>query len=84
MSHGSSMGRDKGMSDGQTGVKRKVSDDRHSRSTKPSVDAFPDDLETQNSELPNYAARGQEYPPPHLSHYVLKDWSRLYQVQVYR
>lgn len=48
ISHGSSMGRDKGMSDGQTGVKRKGSDDRRSRPTKPSVDTFRDDLETQN------------------------------------
>ena len=52
MSHGSSMGRDKGMSDGQTGVKRrKGSDGRRSRSTKPSVDTFPDNLETQDLDV---------------------------------
>lgn len=66
----SSMGRYKDMSNGQTGVERKSSDDRSSRpvTSKRSVTTFRDDLETQGLASPKYGAQGQHFPLAHLSH----------------
>ena len=64
----SSMRRFKDMSDGQTGVERKESDDRSSRPGDSSLGTFRDDLETQNLASPSYGAQGQHFPLAHLSH----------------
>ena len=63
-----SMGQYNDMSDSQTGVERKVSDDGSSRPSKPSVGTFRDDLETQNMGSPNYVAHGQYFPLARLAH----------------
>ncbi len=63
-----STGRYKDMSDGQTGVSRKDSDDRSSRPGESSLGTFRDDLETQNFASPNHGAQRQHFPLAHLSH----------------
>lgn len=63
-----SMRRFKDMSDGQTGVERKESDDRSSRPGDSSLGTFRDDLETQNLASPSYRAQGQHFPLAHLPH----------------
>lgn len=68
LSHTSLMGHYRDMSDGQTGVERKDSDDRSSRPSKPSIHTFRDDLETQNLASPLHEAQGQHFPLAHLSH----------------
>lgn len=67
LSHTSLLGRYKDMSDSQTAVERKSSDDRSSR-RKPSVNTFRDDLETQNLTPPIRGERGQQFPLAHLPH----------------
>ena len=57
------MGRYNDISDGQTGVERKRSDDRSSRYGKPSVNTS-----RQNLASPNYGLQGQDFPLAHLSH----------------
>ena len=64
----SSMRRFKDVSDGQTGVERKESDDRSSRPGDSSLGTFRDDLETQNLASPSYGAQGQRFPLAQLSH----------------
>lgn len=63
-----SMGRYNNISDRQTGVERKCSDDRSWRYGKPSVNTSRDDLETHNLASPNYGVQGQQFPLAHLSH----------------
>ena len=58
-----SMGRYNDISDGQTGVERKCSDDRSSRYGKPSVNTS-----RQNLASPNYGVQGQHFALAHLSH----------------
>ena len=64
----SSMGHYKDMSDDQTAVERKCSDDRSSRMNQPSVSTFRDDLETQNFASPKFVTQGQQFPLAHISH----------------
>lgn len=66
MSRGS-MGRYNDMSDGQTEVERKGSDDKTSRPSKRSVSTFRDDLEIQNLASRDKGAEGQDFPLAHLS-----------------
>ena len=56
----------KDMSDGQTEVERKGSDDRSSRLHQSSRGTFRDDLETQNMASPSLARQGQHFPIAHL------------------
>ena len=63
-----SIGRYKNMSDDQTAVERKSSDDRSSRPDQPSLSTYRDDLETQRLASPNYARQGQHFPLARLSH----------------
>lgn len=64
----SSMGRYKDMSENQSGVARKGSDDRSSPPREQSVGTFRDDLETLNMESPSHVAQGQYFPLAHLAH----------------
>ena len=63
-----SVGRYKDMSDDQTAVERKGSENRSSRPGQPSVSTFRDDLEIQNLASPNYVRQGQHFPLARLSH----------------
>ena len=63
-----SMGRYKDMSDGQTAVERKGSDDTNSQPKQSSVSTFRDDLETRGLASSKYTAQGHHFPLAHLSH----------------
>ena len=68
ISRASSMVRHKDMSNDQTGVERKGSDDSSSRPSKPSVSTFRDELETQILTLSDYGVQSRRLPLAHLSH----------------
>ena len=62
-----SIGHYKTMSDSQTAVERKSSDDRTSRPYQPSVGTYREYLETQLLTSPHRVRQGQHFPLAHLS-----------------
>ena len=63
-----SIGRHKDMSNDQTAVERKGSDDRSSRPDEVTVSTYRDDLETQHLASPDHVRQGRGFPLAHLSH----------------
>ena len=63
-----SIGHYKTMSDNQTAVERKSSDDRILRPDQPSVSTYREYLETQPLASPHRVRQGQNFPLTHLSH----------------